>query len=104
MSAIIEVGSKQHKVEEGITIKVDLMEANPGDKVELDKVMAVLGSGPAVFGQPYVAGAKVDASVVRHGKDKKIDVFTYKSKKRIRKTRGHRQGFTELKIEKIITG
>jgi large subunit ribosomal protein L21 len=104
MSAIIEVGTGQHKVAEGATIRVHLLKAAPGDKVELDKVLAVLGEGPAVFGRPYVDGAKVEATVVRHGKDKKIRVFKFKAKKRIRKTIGHRQDYTELKIEKITAG
>lgn len=103
MAVIVEVGNTQHEVEEGALIKVELLKAEPGEKVQFDKVLAVIGSGPAVFGKPYVAGATVDASVVRHGKGKKIDIFTYKSKKRVRKSRGHRQGFTELKIEKITT-
>lgn len=104
MSVIIEVGTGQHEVEEGAVIKVPLLKAQPGEKVEISKVLAVIGGGPAVFGKPYVDGAKVDAAVLRHGKEKKIDVFTYKSKKRERKMIGHRQDYTEIKIEKIITG
>ena len=65
---------------------------------------AVLGDGPAVFGRPYVEGAKIEATVVRHGKEKKIRVFKFKPKKRYRKTIGHRQDYTEIKIEKITAG
>jgi large subunit ribosomal protein L21 len=101
MAAIIEAGSKQFKVEEGSTILVDLMKGEPGDSVELDKVLAVIGDGPAVFGKPYVEGAKVQATLVAHTKGKKIIVFKYKPKKRIRTHTGHRQKYTELKIEKI---
>jgi len=101
MAVIIEAGSKQYKVDEGTTIQVDLLQANPGDKVELDKVLVVLGSGPSVFGKPYVEGAKVEATVVAHTKGKKIEIFKYKAKKRFRVHTGHRQKYTELKIDKI---
>ena len=101
MAAIIEAGSKQFKVEEGTTITVDLMDGNPGDTVELDKVLAVIGEGPAVFGKPYVDGAKVQATLVEHTKAKKIRVFKYKPKKRYRVHSGHRQKYTTLKIDKI---
>ena len=104
MAAIIEVGGGQHKVEEGATLKVELLDASPGDVIEIDKVLALMGGGPAVFGKPYVDGAKVEAQVVGHGKHKKITVFKYKPKKRYRLTRGHRQKYTELKIQKITTG
>lgn len=101
MAAIIEAGSKQFKVDEGTTITVDLMKAEPGDKFELDKVLAVIGSGPAVFGKPYIEGAKVEATVVGHIKGKKLSIFKYKAKKRYRVHTGHRQKYTEIKIEKI---
>ena len=101
MPVIVEVGNSQFEIEEGAILKVDLMDAKPGDKVQLDKVLAVIGGGPAVFGRPYIQGAAVEATVVKHGRGKKIDVFTYKSKKRERKTIGHRQDFTEIKIDKI---
>lgn len=101
MAAIIQAGSKQYKVEEGSIIQVDLIAGNPGDTVEMDKVLAVIGSGPAVFGKPFVEGAKAQATIVAHTKGKKIEVFRYKPKKRIRIHTGHRQKYTELKIDKI---
>lgn len=104
MAAIIEIGGAQHTVDEGATIRVDYIEAKPGDVITIDKVLALTGGGPAVFGAPYVEGAGVEAEVTGQGKAPKIIVFKYKPKKRYKKKKGHRQLYTELKIKKITTG
>ena len=103
MSAIVELGSKQYTVSEGDRIQVEKLDAPAGDSVKIEKVMALLGGDDPQFGRPYLEGASVEAKVVRHGRGPKITVFKYKPKKRIRTTTGHRQDFTELEIDKIIS-
>ena len=102
MYAIIENGGKQYKVAEGDVVKVELLPNEVNSAIELDKVIAIENEGQLSIGNPYVAGAKVSATVLEHGKGKKVVVFRYKPKKNIRKKNGHRQPFTALKIEKIM--
>jgi large subunit ribosomal protein L21 len=101
MYAIIETGGKQYKVAEGDVIRCDLLGSEVGSDVTFDKVV-LAGSGDDVtVGAPVVNGALVTGTVLRHAKDKKILVFRYKPKKRVRKLNGHRQPFAEVKITKI---
>ena len=102
MYAIIESGGKQYKVAEGDVVKVELLPNEVNSAIELDKVIAIENEGQLSIGNPYVAGAKVSATVLEHGKGKKVVVFRYKPKKNIRKKNGHRQPFTALKIKKIM--
>ena len=98
MKAIIETGGKQYYVAEGDTIYVEKLDVEPGKKVVFDKVL-MLGD---VAGNPYVKGAKVEGEVVKHGKNKKITIFTYKpNKKSTRTKQGHRQPYTKVEIKKI---
>jgi len=99
--AIVRSGSKQLRAEEGKTIVVDLMPKSAGDNVELDVLLVADGKNVKV-GAPTVDGAKVQATVVEHFRGEKIRVFKYKAKERQRKSRGHRQDYTRLKVEKII--
>lgn len=98
--AIIEAGGSQVRVEEDKTFIVDLLPNDVGDKVEYD-VLLIANGDKVKIGQPTVKGAKVTASVVKHFKGKKIRVFKYRPKKRYRKTMGHRQSYTRMKVEKI---
>lgn len=100
MYAVIETGGKQYRVEANDTIFVEKLEANEGEVVTLDKVL-VLGGESLKVGAPYVEGAKVTAKVVKIGKGKKINVFTYRSKKGSKRALGHRQPYTKLTIEAI---
>jgi large subunit ribosomal protein L21 len=100
MYAIIETGGKQFKVSEGDVIRTDLVDAEPGSRVTFDRVV-MAGGEDVVIGRPLIEGAKVTGSVLRQGKGKKVLVFKYKPKKRVRKLVGHRQRFAEVKIEKI---
>lgn len=102
--AVVETGSKQYRVSPGETFDVELLPAEPGDRVELERVLLVDNEGQVCVGRPTVPGAKVVTSVVEHGRGKKIIVFKYKSKVRYRRTLGHRQEFTRLKVEEIIPG
>ena len=100
MYAIIATGGKQYKVSEGDIIKVEKLGVAEGENVTFDQVL-VVNDGTMKIGTPTVSGATVTASVVREGKDKKVLVVKYKSKKGYRRKNGHRQLFTQVKIEKI---
>ena len=91
MHAIIETGGKQYKVTEGDTLFIEKLPNEAGDAITFDKVLAVIDGDNATFGTPVVAGAKVEANVVKNGKGKKIMVFKYKPKKGYRRKQGHRQ-------------
>jgi large subunit ribosomal protein L21 len=101
MYAIIETGGNQYRVQEGDTLFVEKLTANEGEVVEFDKVLALSKEGQLTVGTPSVDGAKVSATVVKNGKAPKVIVFKYKAKKDYRKKQGHRQPYTQVKIEKI---
>ncbi|AEV67870.1 50S ribosomal protein L21 [Acetivibrio clariflavus] len=101
MYAIIETGGKQYKVQEGEVLFIEKLAQEEGSSVTFDKVVAVSSGDKVEFGAPYVSGAKVQAKVLNHGKDKKIIVFKYKPKKGYRRKQGHRQPYTKVQIEKI---
>lgn len=101
MYAIIETGGKQYRISEGDVLKVEKLSAKEGDVVEIDKVLAISEGEDLKVGTPLLENAKVEATVLRHGKGEKIIVFKYKPKKNYRKKQGHRQPFTEIRIEKI---
>ena len=102
--AIIRTGGLQFRAEPGKTIRIPSLEADVGSTVTFDEVL--LGSdGNAVHaGTPLVSGAKVTAEVVRHGRGDKIIVFKFKRRKNYARKQGHRQGFTEVKINDITLG
>ena len=100
MYAIIATGGKQYKVAEGDVIKVEKLGAAAGENVVFDQVLVVSGDDVKV-GNPTVEGATVTASVVKEGKAKKVIVYKYKRKTGYHKKNGHRQQFTQVKIEKI---
>lgn len=101
MYAIIETGGKQYRVQEGDTLKVELLDAEKGNTIELDKVLMIVNDSDVKVGNPYVEGATVTLKVNGHGKGKKIVVYKYKAKKNYRKKQGHRQPYTEVVVEKI---
>jgi large subunit ribosomal protein L21 len=100
MYAVIQTGGKQYKVSEGDIIKVEKLNVEEGAKVSFDQVLLVGGDDLKV-GNPVVAGATVEGSVLKNGKGKKIIVYKYKRKTGYHKKNGHRQAFTQVKIEKI---
>jgi large subunit ribosomal protein L21 len=101
MYAVIETGGKQYRATEATVLRVEKLEAEVGDQVTLDRVLLLSSEAGVKVGAPYVAGATVTAKVTRQAKGKKIEGFTFKAKKNERKRFGHRQCFTELKIETI---
>jgi large subunit ribosomal protein L21 len=100
--AIVEDGGKQFKAIEGSTIEVDHFPSEIGEQVDLERVLLVADGEQISVGSPLVAGAKVQASVLAQVKGPKIMVFRYKPKKRIRVKTGHRQKYTQLKIDAIV--
>lgn len=102
MYAIIETGGKQYQVKEGDEIFVEKLAVNADDTVTFDKVIAVNNDSALTVGAPYVAGASVEAKVIKNGKSKKITVFTYKAKEgSTHKKQGHRQPYTKVRIDAI---
>ena len=101
MHAIIETGGKQYKVTEGDTLFIEKLEAEAGQAITFDKVLAILDGDKATFGAPVVEGASVAATVVKNGKGKKVRIFTYNPKKGYRKRQGHRQPYTKVQIGAI---
>ncbi|SES66168.1 LSU ribosomal protein L21P [Anaerobranca californiensis DSM 14826] len=102
MYAIIKTGGKQYKVSEGDVIKVEKLDANIDEIVEINDVLAISNGTELTVGKPVVEGAKVQLKVLEHDKAKKIIVFKYKPKKNYRRKTGHRQPFTKVVVEKII--
>lgn len=100
MYAIIATGGKQYKVSEGDIIRVEKLGIADGETVTFDQVLA-LNDGELKVGTPTVTGASVSASVIKEGKAKKVIVYKYKPKTGYHKKNGHRQQYTEVKIEKI---
>lgn len=100
MYAIIATGGKQYKVSEGDVIRVERLDASIGESYTFDRVLAV-NDGEMKVGNPTVEGAVVEASVVSEGKGKKVIVYRYKRKSGYHKKNGHRQYFTEVKINNI---
>lgn len=100
MYAIIATGGKQYKVAEGDIINVEKLGVEAGESVTFDQVL-VVNNGDLTVGNPTVAGASVTASVVKDGKAKKVIIYRYKRKSGYHKKNGHRQQFTQVKIEKI---
>ncbi len=101
MYAIIEACGKQYKVSEGDEVFLEKLENAEGEKVVFENVLLISDGDKVKVGTPTVKNAKVEATVVSHGKGKKIVVFKYKAKKNERKKQGHRQPYTKVKIEKI---
>lgn len=101
MYAVIETGGKQYQVKNGDVVFIEKLDVNADETVTFDKVLVIGNDGNVTVGAPYVDGATVSATVVKNGKSKKITVFTYKPKKGEKRKMGHRQPYTQVKIEAI---
>lgn len=102
MYAVVKTGGKQYKVKEGQTLNVEKLEVPAGQSIDLEVLLVSDEEGKALkVGTPTVAGAKVSAKVVEHGRADKVLVVKYKPKSRYKRVNGHRQPFTKLQVEKI---
>lgn len=101
MYAVIKTGGKQYKVAAGDYLKVEKLDGDVGSKVVIDKILMVADGDNVTIGSPLVAGAKVNATVLSHGKGDKVMIFKFHRRKHYRKTQGHRQSYTEIQIDDI---
>ncbi len=103
MYAVIQTGGKQYRVQPGDTLMVEKLDGSPGDAVEFDKVLLLSGDDSVSVGKPLVDGAKVTGQIVEHGRGKKLIVFKFKRRKDYRRRRGHRQDYTTVTINEVLT-
>jgi large subunit ribosomal protein L21 len=101
MYAVIKTGGKQYRVTPGEKLKIEQIPADIGSEIVLDQVLMVADGEALKVGAPLVVGAIVKATVVAHGRGDKIKIFKMRRRKHYRKTQGHRQNFTEIRIETI---
>ncbi|WP_456296628.1 50S ribosomal protein L21 [Vibrio sp. AK197] len=101
MYAVFQSGGKQHRVSEGQTLRLEKLDVETGATVEFDKVLLVANGEEITVGAPLVAGGKVTAKVVQHGRGDKVKIVKFRRRKHSRKQQGHRQWFTEVKITGI---
>ncbi len=105
MYAVIQTGGKQYRVKSGEQVKIEMLPAEVGAAVSFDRVLMLgeLGNDSGVrIGAPFVAGAQVKATVVAQGRGEKVRIFKLRRRKHYAKTQGHRQAFTEVRIDEIV--
>lgn len=102
--AIFEAGGRQFRAEAGDSIRMPLMNGDPGTKITFDQVLLTADGDKVKTGQPMVTGAKVLGEIVEHGKERKIYVFKFKRRKNYKRKTGHRQQYTEVKITGLKLG
>lgn len=101
MYAIIRTGGKQYRVSEGDEIFVEKLNAEAGDEIKFEEVLAIGEGNDITWGKPFVDGASVTADLVKNGKGKKIEILKYKPKKGYRRRMGHRQPYSKIKITSL---
>ena len=101
MYAVIQTGGKQYRVTLGEVLKIEKVTGEVGETIAFDRVLLASDGEEIEIGKPFLENTKVTGQIKRHGKNRKIVVFKYKKRKGYRKTRGHRQVFTEVKIDSI---
>ena len=101
MYAVVRTGGKQYRLGIGDSVKVEKLPNEVGNIIELSQILMVSDGGEVKVGTPLVTGASVKAEIVGHGRNKKIRVFKMKRRKKYRRTQGHRQAFTQLKVTEI---
>jgi large subunit ribosomal protein L21 len=101
MYAVFQSGGKQHRVTEGQTLRLEKIDLETGASIDFDKVLMIANGEEINVGAPYVAGGKVTAEVITHGRGDKVKIVKFRRRKHSRKSQGHRQWFTEVKITAI---
>jgi len=102
MYAVFQLSGSQFSVEEGTVIKVPFQDAEKGSKIDITDVLLVKDNDNAMIGSPYVDGAKIEAEVLDSGKSDKVRIYKYKRRTKYRRRQGHRQQYSEIKINKIV--
>ena len=103
MYAVIKSGGKQYRVEPQAQLRIEALRAEVGASVSFEEVLLVSGDAVKV-GAPFVAGAKVNATVLGHGRGEKVKIFKLRRRKHYQKSQGHRQSYTEVRIDDIVKG
>ena len=101
MYAVIKTGGKQYRVAPGEKIKIEQIPADVGSQIVLDQVLMVAEGESVKVGNPLVNGAKVSATVLAHGRGQKVRIFKLRRRKHYQKTQGHRQNYTEIRVDAI---
>jgi large subunit ribosomal protein L21 len=101
MYAVIKTGGKQYRVAPGEKIKIEQIPADVGAQIVLDQVLMVSDGDAVKLGTPLVAGATVQATVIAHGRGEKVKIFKMRRRKHYQKTQGHRQNYTEIRVDSI---
>ncbi len=101
MFAVVKTGGKQYRVSQGDKLRVESLDANEGDAIKLDQVLMVGEGDKITTGAPAIDGASVSATVLSHGRGKKVDIVKFRRRKHYRREMGHRQNYTELEITNI---
>jgi len=101
MYAVIKTGGKQYRVAPGEKLKIEQIPADVGSQVVLDQVLMVADGDAVTLGQPLVSGARVSVTVLAHGRHDKVRIFKMRRRKHYQKHQGHRQNYTEIKIDAI---
>ncbi|QNM96475.1 50S ribosomal protein L21 [Chitinimonas koreensis] len=102
MYAVVKTGGKQYKVAVGEKLKVEQIAADIDAQIVLEEVLMVVDGEAVTIGTPVVAGAKIEATVVAHGRGEKVRIFKMRRRKHYQKRQGHRQNFTEIRIDAIV--
>jgi len=101
MFAVIKTGGKQYRVSQGDKLRIETLDAEAGDAVNLDQVLMVGEGDKVTVGEPLISGASVSAKVLTHGRGKKVDIVKFRRRKHYRRQMGHRQNYTEVEITGI---
>ena len=101
MYAVVKTGGKQYKVAEGQYLKVEKLDGNEGDSIELDQVLMIADGENLTIGSPMIDGGKVTAKIKSHGRGKKVEIMKFHRRKHHQKKTGHRQYYTEIEITAI---
>jgi large subunit ribosomal protein L21 len=101
MFAVFTSGGKQHRVTEGEVVRLELLDAEPGEQVVFDRVLLIANGDDVSVGSPYVDGGKVTGEVVAHDRARKIRIIKFRRRKNYMRRQGHRQWFTDVKITGI---
>jgi large subunit ribosomal protein L21 len=101
MYAVVQTGGKQYRLSVGDNLRVEKLAGEPGAHIDLAQVLMISDGDQVSIGSPALAGASVKAEIIGHGRDKKIRVFKMKRRKKYRRTQGHRQAYTQLRVTEI---